>query len=166
MSCLGVLFSLDEAEVEKLKKISTNDNRLDYLQEEIEETYFEKYPQRLAELDKSWDALHRSLTNGYLEWENGEFPENHIILGGEMLYQEDDYIMILKSPDQVREIAKTIDTITREKLKEGYFRIPAEDYVELTEEDFEYTWSWFNASKEFWKLASKENRYVLFTADQ
>ena len=36
----------------------------------------------------------------------------------------------------------------------------------LTDEDFEYTWNWFNGTREFWKLAAQENRYVLFTADQ
>lgn len=71
---LGVLFSLDESEVEKLKSFETDEERLVYLQEEIEENYFEDYPQRVAELDKAWDALHRSLTDGKLEYTNGTFP--------------------------------------------------------------------------------------------
>jgi len=53
MSCLGVLFSLDEKEVEKLKSYDADSERLEYLQHGIEEIYFEKFPDRIAELDKS-----------------------------------------------------------------------------------------------------------------
>lgn len=169
MSCLGVLFSLNEEEVKKLKAYKTNAKRLEYLQEDIEETYFKEYPERLAELDKSWDGLHRSLTDGNYAWNNGTFPLNHVILGGELLYTKDDYIMSLKTPQEVVEIAKAVEAVTQEDLRNGYNRIPSddEDYADfLSEEDFQYTWDWFNRSKEFWKLAAKENRYVLFSADQ
>ncbi|WP_437922453.1 YfbM family protein [Sphingobacterium sp. LRF_L2] len=169
MGCLGVLFSLDEKEVEKLKSYDSDSERLEYLQADIEENYFENFPERLAELDKSWDGLHRSLTNGKLEWSNGEFPLNHIILGGEILYTEDDYIMVLKTPETVKEIAKAIKDITKEELKKRYEKIPKDeqDYAEfLGEEDFQYIWEWFNLSKDFWELAAKENRFVVFTADQ
>jgi hypothetical protein len=167
MSCLGVLFSLSEKEVIKLKKFGSGGDRLVYLQEEIEEIYFDKYPKRVAELDKSWDALHRALTDGKLAYSNGSLPMSHVILGGEILYFEDDYIMTLKAPEQVRQIAAEINNIDEKHLKNGYNKIDSNEYgFPLSDEDFEYTWYWFNSSKEFWKLAAAENRYVLFTADQ
>jgi Domain of unknown function (DUF1877) len=167
MSCLGVLFSLDEKEVEKLKKFKSDEDRLQYLQEEIEETHFEKFAERVAELDKSWDALHRSLTDGKLEYTNGEFPLSHVILGGEIIYFEDDYIMSLKTPEQVKQIALKVNNVDEKYLKNGYDKIDVVEYgLELTDDDFNYTWIWFDGSKEFWKLAADENRYVLFTADQ
>lgn len=169
MSCLGVLFSLSEEEVKKLKSYESDAERLEYLQESIEEVYFEEYPNRVTELDKSWDGLHRSLTDGKYDYNNGEPPLNHVILGGELLYYEDDYVMSLKTPEEVVEIAKAVEAITEEYLRNGYNQISPddEDYAEfLSEEDFQYTWEWFNISKDFWKLAAKENRYVLFTADQ
>ncbi len=167
MACLGVLFSLDKEAVDTLKAFESDEERLLYLQEEIEETYFEKYPEKIAELDKSWDALHRSLTDGKLEWENGTFPLNHVILGGELIYDEDDYIMSLKTPEQVSQIASEIEKIDEDTLKKGYENIDTKDYgFSLTDEDFEYTWNWFSGSKDFWKQAAEENRYVLFTVDQ
>lgn len=169
MSCLGVLFSLDEKEVMKLKSYKSDAKRLKYLQEYIEETYFEKYPERVAELDKSWDGLHRSLTDGKYDYNNGAFPLNHVVLGGELLYKKDDYIISLKTPREVVDIAKAVETVSEEDLRNGYDQISSDDgdYAEfLSEEDFQYTWDWFSRSKEFWKLAAKENRYVLFTADQ
>jgi Domain of unknown function (DUF1877) len=167
MSCLGVLFSLDEQEVNKLKSFNSDEDRLEYLQEEIEEIYFDKFPDRMAELDKSWDAIHRSLTDGKLEYKNGSFPLNHVIMGGEIIYFEEDYIMSVKTPEQVKQIAAEIDKIGEQFLKTGYYKIDANDYgFPLAEDDFEYTWSWLDGSKEFWKLAAAENRFVLFTADQ
>ncbi len=169
MSCLGVLFSLSEQEVMKIKNLKTNEERRDFITNDIEEKYFDDFPERLAELDKSWDGLHRSLTDGKCDWNNGTYPLNHVILGGEMLYDEDDYIMVLKTPKQVREIAKAIQTLSKDDLRKGYNQIPVDDeeYAEfLSEEDFDYTWDWFEPTKKFWQLAAEEERYVLFTADQ
>lgn len=167
MACLGVLFSLDEKTVAKLKTIESDEERLDYLQEDIEENIMSNEPERFAEFDKSWDALHRSLTDGKFEWANGSFPLNHVILGGEVIYQEDNYIMSLKTPEQVEKIAEAVMTISEEDLRKGYNKIDRDDYgFDLTDEDFEYTWTWFQNSLEFWKKASSEKRYVLFTADQ
>ena len=167
MSCLGVLFSLDQETVSKLRSFISDDDRLDYLQQDIEDVFMNNYPERFAELDKSWDALHRSLTDGKLSWANGDFPLNHVIIGGENLYKKDDYIMSLKTPQQVVLIAEAIKSIDIDMLRVGYERIDSESYgMELTNEDFEYTWTWFNDSIVFWEKAANEKRYVLFTADQ
>lgn len=167
MSCLGVLFSLDNQTVDKLKSFESDEDRLNYLQMEIEEVYFDKFPDKICELDKAWDAIHRTLTDGKLEWSNGGYPLNHVILGGEILYFGQDYIMSLKTPDQVKDIFKGLAQVTKETFRNNYFKIDKDSYgFDTTEEDFDYTWEWFSQSVAFWKLASGEERYVLFTADQ
>lgn len=167
MACLGVLFSLDEKTVSKLKAFKSDEDRLEFLQEDIEETIMGNEPERFAEFDKSWDALHRSLTDGKLEWTNGTYPLNHVILGGQQIYHEDDYIMSLKTPEQVKEIAAAIEAISVEDLRIGYNKIDSKNYgFDLTDEDFEYTWTWFKNSLEFWRKAASEKRFVLFTVDQ
>lgn len=167
MPCLGVLFSLDKDTVTKLKSLSTDDKRLEFVQEEIESVYFDSFPQHFAELAQSWDALHRSLTDGKLMYTNGSFPLNHVIMGGEIMYNGDDYILTLKTPEQVKAIATEVVKIDKDNFKNGYYNIDEVDYdIPLTEDDFEFTWGWFDLSKEFWKLASEENRFVLFTVDQ
>jgi hypothetical protein len=165
MSYLGVLFSLDKKTVDQLKSFSDDEDRLDYLQGDIEEIYFEDHPEWVCELDKAWDAIHRTLTDGNLEWKNGEYPLNHFILGGEILYSEDDYIISLKSPQQVSDIYNALAKVTAEQFKEKYLRIDKKAY-ETSDEDLEYTWEWFDQSREFWKRAAADQRYVLFTADQ
>lgn len=89
------------------------------------------------------------------------------MLGGECLYFEDDYIMSLKTPEQVKAVAAAAKAITEDTLRRGYNRIDAEAYgFELSEDDFKYTWSNFVGLPEFFERAAAAGRYVLFTADQ
>jgi hypothetical protein len=167
MGCLGVHFALSQAEVDALRAIEDEQERVEYLHEVIEETYFEKYENLLAESDKSWHAMHRALADGRLTWDGGEYPLNHVVLGGEILYGEDDFIMSLKTPVQVQEIAAALQAITEAEFRCRYFAIDAADYgFPLTEEDFSYTWEWFQDVRKLYLRAAKQGRYVLFTADQ
>jgi hypothetical protein len=167
MGCLGVLLSIDDEVVDKLRSFDDDEELVEYLFEELEETYFEKYPEWVAELDKSWDALHRCLTDGILNLDNGTYPLNHVILGGEQIYEDEDYIMSLKTPQQVKDVADALKNISKEHLKSAYFKMEAQSYGSpMSNEDFEYTWHWFTRSIDFWNRAAEQNRYVLFTADQ
>ncbi|MBS0266068.1 MAG: YfbM family protein [Planctomycetes bacterium] len=167
MGCLGLHFSLSAEEVETLRGFDDEADRVDYLHETLEEEYFEKHPDRLAESDKAWDAMHRALSDGHLSWDGGEYPLNHVILGGELLCTESDFIMVLKTPDQVRDVAAVLPGISEADLRSRYFAIDPDEYgMELSEEDCGYTWHWFQHVREFWLRAAQEERFVLFTADQ
>ena len=167
MSCLGVLFSIDQNTVNLIKQLPSEERRINYFKEVIEEDYFKDEPQWVAELGKSWDALHRSLTDGELAWDNGEYPLNHVIFGGEILCANGRYIIVLKSKEQVVEIAKAVNQLTEKALRARYFMLDAEEYDgEIGNEDFKYTWQWFEDSKSFWQRAADENRSVVFTVDQ
>ena len=102
MGCLGVYFSLSEDEVQDLQRIPECE-RPDYIHEELEEVYFAHHPERMAESDKAWDAMHRALADGQLSRDGGAYPLNHVVIGGESLYSESDFIMMLKTPAQVRD---------------------------------------------------------------
>jgi hypothetical protein len=167
MSCLGVHFALSEKEVLQLRSLPDDAARLELLQEEIEESYFKNHPESVAESDKAWDAMHRTLADGLLTWNGGKYPLNHAVLAGELLYTERDYIMSLKTPEQVRDIASALQELTQDEFKRRYFAINPKNYDSpLSEEDLGYTWQWFQNVKELYSRAAKENRYVLFTADQ
>ena len=167
MSCLGVHFSLSADEVRHLHAIEDESERIEYLHDVIEEEYFRNQPARKAESDKAWDAMHRALSGGQLAWDSGEYPLNHFVLGGEILYTGTDFIMTLKTPAQVRDVAAVLPGINEAWFLRRYLAIDAEDYgCPLTEEDCEYTWEWFQGVREFWLRASTEGRYILFTADQ
>ena len=135
--------------------------------EDLEVTYFGERKAYLAESDKAWDAIHRSLADGELTWDGGKYPLNHVVLGGELLYTQPDYIMSLKSPEQVRDIATVLPAITEGNFRRRYFAINPDSYdSQLNDEDFGYTWQWFQDVRRLYLKAAGEGLHVLFTADQ
>ncbi|MEX2173541.1 MAG: YfbM family protein [Pirellulaceae bacterium] len=167
MGCLGVHFALTSDEVQKLKSFSDDEDRLNFMQAELEEHYCHAQPEMSCETDKAWDAIHRALTDGRIGYTNGEPPLSHVILGGELLYSGDYYIMSLKSQEQVREIASALDKMSEDDFRVRYFLINPSDYGRpVDEEDFGYTWHWFEKLRDFYRSAAANGRFALFTADQ
>lgn len=167
MSCLGVHFALTEVEVMRLRSLTNGKSRVEHLHENIEEHYLKNEKEFAAESAKSWDAMHRILANGQLTWEGGSYPLNHVVLAGESLYSDNDYIMSLKSPQQVRDIAGALAAIPESEFRLRYDSIDTRSYgCPLTDEDFNDTWYWFQAVRDLYTTAAKNGRFVLFTADQ
>ena len=111
--------------------------------------------------------MHRTLADGELSWEGGEYPLNHVVLAGELLYTDSDYIMSLKTPQQVRDIAAALPAINEAEFRRRYSAINTKSYsTPLSDEDFQYTWYWFQGVRDLYVRAAKEGRFVLFTADQ
>lgn len=165
MGCLGALFAITEKEVARLRAFEDPEELVSHIMEVIEER--DLGGEWGIETDKAWDAIQRCFGAGIMEWESGEYPLNHVILGGESLYAEDDYLVSLKTPGQVADIAAAIATITKDKLRELYFKIDTKDYcVDLGEDDFEYAWAYFEPLIVFYQKAANAKRYVLFTVDQ
>jgi hypothetical protein len=167
MGCLGVHIALTTAEVAKLKSFGDDEERLDYFQTEIEERYFSEHEDLKAESDKAWDAMHRALSDGDLSYTSGPHPLRLAVMGGEPIYAEDDYIMSLKTPAQVEEIAVALRTITKEDFRRRYDGIDGDAYgCAKSDEDCEYTWEWFTGVVALYQTAATQGRYVLFTASQ
>ena len=170
MSCLGVLFAVPEETVEHIRQLPMA-KRPEYISEELEELCFEDYPERTYELDKAWDAIHRSLTDGSLCFDCGEYPLCGVILGGELLYfdgeEYDDYIITAKPPLMVSQLAQGLEKLTKAQFKKGYDSIddtyPEE---ERSKEDMEYSWEYLQDAVPFFRHAAKQGLWVLFTADQ
>jgi hypothetical protein len=166
MGCLGVHFSLSEDEVLEIHR-RPECERPDHVHEVLEEEYYAEHPERIAESDKAWDAMHRVLADGRLSWDGGEYPLNHVVLGGELLYTDSNFIMVVKTPQQVQDVATALRSITAPDFRRRYYAIDSKSYgMQLTEEDLGYTWQWFKTVRNFWLRAAEEGRYVLFTADQ
>src|SRR5258708_6745932 len=85
----------------------------------------------------------------------------------ELLYTQSDHILVLKTPQQVRDIAATMIGIQKGHLQQGYSLITAENCDwERSENDWEYTWSWFFQLPAFFERAANAGRYVVFSATQ
>src|SRR5262245_61234148 len=81
------------------------------------------HPDRAGESDKAWDAMHRALSDGELTWDGGEYPINDVVLGGKLLYTGDDFILVLNTPEQARDVAAVLPDITEAEFRRRYFAI-------------------------------------------
>ena len=167
MACLGVHFAITDDELETLESFASDEERLDYLKEELEETYFGEHLDYLAESDKSWDAMHRALSDGELSYTSGPEPLRFAVIGGIPLYSKGDYIISLKTPLMVGAVAQALAGITYEDFQKRYEAIDGEKYgFPKSREDMDYTWSYLSAVRDLFIRAEKEERCIIFTADQ
>jgi HEPN domain-containing protein len=111
--------------------------------------------------------MHRALTDGRLTWTGGSYPLDHVVLAGELLYTQGDYVMSLKSVAQVKDIAAALARLTREDFERRYRAIDPKEYGDpLTTEDCESTWEWLQRVRALYERAARAGRQVLFTVDQ
>jgi flavin-dependent dehydrogenase len=164
MACRGIHFAIDSGVMARLIAATSDDELMAVIQEEIEEKWEEEW---LHQSDKSWDALHRCLSDGTLQVSNDFDPMAAAVLGGVQLYSGDDYIISLVKPENVRTVADAISKVSKESLRERYNALDPKDYDgEIGDEDFDYTWSWFEDLPAFFERAALAGRAVVFTVDQ
>jgi len=164
MGCLGVHFAITADLAQKLVGAEDDEELVNLVQEEIEGPWDEE---RLFETDKAWDALHRCLSDGTLNVGGGSPPLSMSFFGGQVLNEEPDYFVVLVQPEEVRQVAEALTSVTREWLRERYETLPFPDYQgEKSDEDFDYTWGQFEGLPEFFARAAEEGRHVIFTVDQ
>jgi hypothetical protein len=89
MACRGVHFAIADDDLNRLRG-AASDRAVMEIVDEVEERW-EEDEGMICETDKAWDAIHRCLTDGSLGFSSGEEPLRLCILGGEQLYQGDEY---------------------------------------------------------------------------
>ncbi len=169
MACRGVYFALTTEESQRLLAASS-DQVVDIIKEEIEQRWDKEW---LEEADKSWDAIHRCLTDGSLRC-RGKVVLEKFVLGGKQLYDGNDYIVSYLPPDDVKTVSAAAGSITIDWFRLKYFGlkklvlgIDISDYGgHIGEEDFEYTWTYFLEIRKFFQKAAAAQRPVIFTVDQ
>ena len=137
---------------------------LSIVQDEIEDAWDEEH---LCQTDKAWDAIHRCLGDGTLK--SGRDPLSLCILGGEQLHMNGSYIVSLLTHEQVKSVVEAICPLDKAWFREAYYKIdPADSALpgQLNEEDFEYTWAYFEDVREFYTKAAGEGRWSIFSVDQ
>jgi len=163
MACLGVHFALNEADVATLLDLD-DEGRLTYVREVLEERDLGGLD--AAESDKAWDAMHRVLADGELTLDGGEYPLSHVVLGGQSLYDGDDFLMTLKTATEVSDIARALRALSEDEFRRRYAQLAPDYDGEAGEEDLAYTWEWFQGVRDLYLRAAEAGKSVLFTADQ
>ena len=107
MACRSVHFALSSEQTQEFKAIRENgDDAIMAFVQDIEEQWDQDW---LQECDKAWDAIHRCLTDGNLEY--GESPLHKCILGKGSVHEGDEYIVSFLEPPDVKEVAAAIKSI-------------------------------------------------------
>jgi hypothetical protein len=127
-------------------------------------------------VDKSWDAMHRCLCDGWLDAEHGEESMRACVLGGEQLSDRADWIISYVEPALVKRVADSIGGLARDWFESQYFSLDEnppgvgvhryEMYLVDPEPDFEYTWENFVKVRDFYRRAASRRLAILFQVDQ
>ena len=170
MGCRGVHFALNEDDVKALLTADGDAAVIEVIQENIADRWDEAW---LQETDKAWDAMHRCLTDGKLACKGKSILEK-CVLGGKQLHKGDDYIVSFLTPSEVKAVSEALKPIDESWFHKKYFA-PKKKFLwfDLTEydgpigdEDFGYTWAYFEQTRAFFEKASSADRAVVFTVDQ
>ncbi len=161
---LGMHFAIPYEQAMKLLQCKTDEDLVEMVEEEVEEVSTEE---NSFQTDKSWDAIHRCLSNGTLDMRQGTRPLNLAILGGNILNKEPEYLVALLTPTEVKQVAEALSQVTEDWMKKKYFDQKFPDYAgEKSQEDWEYTWGSFDGMPEFFANAAARKQHVIFTVDQ
>lgn len=178
MGARGLLLAITPEEREGLLAAQSDEERLDFIQK-IEGRWEENF---LAETDSAWDAIHRCLgmfppetpefyPNDHAKWalpeDHGDYPLKLAILGGRQVTDKEDFYTIrMVDPDAVPDIAEAMQSISRDELRRLYFHHCKGAWPEYGDEDFEYTFEWFEIVRDFYKRMSGNGRTIVFCVDQ
>src|SRR5215467_2461687 len=103
MACRGVFFALSSSQREHLLALTSDSERIQYIQDDIEAAWDEAH---LLQTDKAWDAIHRCLTDGTLTIVRSSSPLGKLILGGTQLCVDtQSYIVNLVEHSELSEIS-------------------------------------------------------------
>ena len=160
---LGVHFALTTVDEQRLLAAAGDDDAVLQIVGEIEEADDEDWA---CQHDKAWDALHRCLTDGRLEYANGTFPLRAAVIGGRQLIEDEDYTVSYTTAAEVRQVAEALETLEEDWFRERYLALAHTDYAgPVDEDDFDYTWADLEDTREFFARAAEHGRAVIFTVD-
>jgi hypothetical protein len=137
------------------------------LRARIEELGGYKEASRHADSGPYWDAIHRSLSNGTLFWDEGEYPLNRVVLGGRQLSGDAAFAVVLAEPGEVSDVSAALRSLTPERFAKRYEAIDPDDYDgEHGDEDRRLAWGKLQGIRRLFDRAAAEGAALLFTAER
>lgn len=153
----GVLFALTSAQ-EAALMATRNDHEVRAFVD-VESAWDEPW---LCETDKAWDAMHRCLGDGTLGCARRASALDMAVLGGGHHYEGAEYVVAHVRAHEVARVSAALETVTEAWMRDRYDRIDPSDYQgELDDEDFAYTWYWFQETRNFYRRAAAADRAVI-----
>jgi hypothetical protein len=166
MSRRGTFYAITPDEAERLLSLVGDDAAL--AKEALEYFSFERQRAHfITPVDKTWDPMHRCLTDGTLRaLGTGTTPMALCVLGGRSLHAGDGAIICYVAPDQVPQVAQTLDEIEIQWFVSRFSSLPSTGYTGLiNNEEFQFLWEYFTSVRNLYSKAAESNRAVVFVAD-
>ena len=164
MAGRGVLFAVGAEDVEALLAADGHAAVVRYVKGTIQERWEKEF---VAETDKAWYAIHLCVSGGSAALDESDAPEARCIFGSATLTTEDDRTVAFTPADEVAATAAALAAIDSDALRAEYDRIDPDTYAwaDLSDDDFKYTWVYFEAARKLWQKAADSGRAVIFTVD-
>jgi hypothetical protein len=159
--CRGVFVALTYDQIASLVGIRTDWEMLEQVREVMEACF----PHRSLGCDKSWDAMHRCLSDGTLNPTGGSYPLNRCVLGGVQLYEESGCIITFVPPNEVKDVAAALPSVGKLEMRKRFFALKGYEGPQ-NEDDCEYTWAYFEEVRDFYAKAAQEKLGMIFFVDQ
>ena len=178
---LGVHFAITDEQMQNLAAAKDDEARRFILEEEIEASVAAADQ---VETDKAWDGIHRCLSEFPAEkhWfypvppdvgtyalpeDHGSYPLKLCVLGGKrMMDDESNYFIRAIEPAEVADIPAALKPIDQAELRKRYFTYCKDVWPEFGEDDFDYTWEYFQEMRAFFDRVARSGKHVIFTAPQ
>jgi hypothetical protein len=160
-----MFFALNDEQEAALMATRTDEEVRTFV-DEVEEGDWDGEPLD-CETDKAWDAMHRCLSDGTLGCGRRASPLDMAVLGGCHHYEGEDYVVAHLRAHEVIQVAAALETVDKVWMRQRYDQIDPADYQGfLNDEDFDYTWYYFEEVRDFYRQAAAAKRPVIFTVDQ
>ena len=118
---------------------------------------------RALDIGGVWDPLHRILTDGELDPGGGDFPANHVVLGGRQLHHGSDFSAILIRPDMVAFVMEALNDLKQAEVREKFESLPASYTKPRGDKEFAELWLAVQNLRTFFDAAGENLEAVVFT---
>lgn len=118
---------------------------------------------RALDIGPVWDPLHRIMTDGELDPGGGDFPSNHVVLGGRQLHHGSDFSAILIRPDMVVYVLEALNDLKQTEVREKFQNLPASYTKPRTDKEFAELWLAVLKLRTFFDAAGENLEAVVFT---
>lgn len=118
---------------------------------------------RALDIGAAWDPLHRIMTDGELDPGGGDFPGNHVVLGGKQLHHAGDFSAILIRPDIVAFVSESLNELKQNEVREKFENLPATYAKPRGDKEFVELWLAITQMRTFFDAAAENLEAVVFT---
>jgi len=166
MANKGIFFALPPLEEKRLLTAEDDDALLGVIQADLVDEWD---VERLQDVEESWNALHRCLSDGTLHCK-GNSPLVKCVLGGRQLYSGKDYTASYLTAEEVKAMAAALTPISRQWFRKKYFGMEKYSFFhwngyqgKIDVKDFETTWLRFTETRAFFQQMATNGLAMLFT---